>query len=113
MITFPGDPLDRPADYLRQNLKSAFGASEIRKIEAGLGVDHPHQGDAGKIVPLGNHLGADQNIGGSVGHPREDAVMADGTADTLVGAPTITKGHVVPGVLLRWGDQRRGQPQSS
>ena len=31
----------------------------VRQVEDGIGGDHPHQGHAGEVEALGDHLGAD------------------------------------------------------
>ncbi len=55
-------PPTRPTRYLGQQLKGPLAGTKIREIEGQVGTDHPHQGNARKIVSLGNHLGADENV---------------------------------------------------
>ena len=47
---------------LGQQRKAAFGGAKIGQIEDAVGAEHPDQTDAGKIMPLGDHLGTNQNI---------------------------------------------------
>ncbi len=47
-----------PARHLRQQLERPLGRSEVRDVQAGVGVGDHHQGDVGEIVPLGYHLSA-------------------------------------------------------
>ena len=59
-------PSPGPASYLGEQLKGCLPCSEIRPIERKVCRDHPYEGYMGKIVPLGNHLGANENIGSPV-----------------------------------------------
>src|SRR5215470_16682447 len=47
---------------LREQLKSALGGAKVGQAERGVGADYADQRDALKIVALGEHLRADQNI---------------------------------------------------
>ena len=53
----PGAP-----GHLGQQGKGTLGTAKVGKIEPRIGADDPDQGDPGKIMPLGHHLGAEQNI---------------------------------------------------
>ena len=46
---------------LGNQLEGSFRGSKIRQIECGIGIDHTHQTDAGKIQTLGDHLGSHEH----------------------------------------------------
>ena len=50
------------AGDLRQQLERALGRSEVREAEADVGGDHADQRHVGKVVALGDHLRADQDV---------------------------------------------------
>ena len=52
----------RPAAGLGQELVGALGGPQIPTAQAEVGVHHPHQGQARKIVALGRGLGGDQDV---------------------------------------------------
>ena len=54
---------------LDDGLRHAFGRAEIRAEQALVGVQHHHQGDARKVVALGDHLRADQDARLAAGDP--------------------------------------------
>ena len=72
-----------PARYLHQGLRQPLRPAELLGEKALIGVDHAHQSQAGEVMPLGEHLGAEQ-----------DAVMAiaDAAQDVLQPSPAA---HVV------------------
>jgi len=45
-------------------------------VQGRIRVDHPHHRDVRKIEPLGDHLGADQDVDLPPPHPLENPVMA-------------------------------------
>ena len=47
---------------LREQLEDALGGAEVGQGQRGIGGNHPHQRHAGEVVPLGDHLRADQQI---------------------------------------------------
>ena len=51
-----------PAGGLHQQAKQALGCPEVAGKKRPVGVDRGHQGDAAKVVPLGNHLCAHQHV---------------------------------------------------
>ncbi len=53
----------RPPRNLDNQLGEVFGAPEVAAEQAAVGIEDADQGDAGKIVPLGQHLGADEDAG--------------------------------------------------
>ena len=53
----PGAPAD-----LHQLLEEALGRAEIGGVERRVGADHADQRQARKVVPLGHHLRADENV---------------------------------------------------
>ena len=46
----------------RIDVGGSFGGTEVRQAEAKVGRDDPDQRDAGKIVALGDHLRADEQV---------------------------------------------------
>ena len=72
-----------PTRYLHQRLRHPLGSAELLGEQALVGVDHANQPQAGKVMPLGEHLGAEQ-----------DAVVpfADAAQDVLQSSPAA---HVV------------------
>ena len=63
MNTCPGlSPRPARPGHLGQKLKGALPGVILRKEEAEIRGHHSHQGDLGEIVPLGDHLGADEDI---------------------------------------------------
>jgi hypothetical protein len=61
-----------PTRYLRQDLEGPLGRSEVRDVQGGVGDKNADQCDPGEIVPLGNHLGADENVDLSAVEPSKD-----------------------------------------
>ena len=51
-----------PARDLKQRGKQALGCPKIMGVQATVGTQDHDQGQAWKIMPLGHHLGSDQNI---------------------------------------------------
>ena len=60
----PADPLGAagPPRRLAQKLKRALGGSRIGIGKADVGIDHAHEGQQRKIMPLGDELGADDEV---------------------------------------------------
>src|SRR5437660_7316527 len=60
---FSGDftPPRAPGD-LRQKLEGSLGRPEVREPQAHVRADDPDEGDARKVVPLCDHLRADQHV---------------------------------------------------
>src|SRR5690606_38338696 len=50
-----------PACNLNDQLCSTFGGTEVHTQQTGINIQNRHQRDIGKMVSLGQHLGADQN----------------------------------------------------
>ena len=48
--------------HLGDEAEGALVAAEIIRVQHLVGGQHPHQGDPGEIQPLGDHLGADEDI---------------------------------------------------
>ena len=59
-------PAARAARDLAHELEGPLGGAQIRSLQAKVGVDHPDQRQQGKIVPLGNQLRADDDVGSSL-----------------------------------------------
>ena len=51
-----------PARDLRDELKGAFAAPVIGKMQAHVRVEYAHEGDRGEVVPLCHHLRADEDV---------------------------------------------------
>ena len=51
-----------PPGHLRQQREHALGRAEVGAGQAAVGVEHDHQCEALEVVPLGDHLGADQEV---------------------------------------------------
>ena len=51
-----------PARDLVQDLKRLLRAAQIAPLQSHIRIDHPHQCQLGKIVALGDHLRADDDI---------------------------------------------------
>ncbi len=64
----PGAPAN-----LHELLEQALRRAKIRCVQRGIGADHPHQGELRKVVALGHHLRADQDVGTAVGDGRQQA----------------------------------------
>ena len=56
------------ADDLMQQLKGALGGARIAVGKAEIGVHHPHQIEPGKMMSLGDQLGADDDVEAACGH---------------------------------------------
>ena len=69
-----------PAGHLGEELKGPLRGAEIRKVEPHVRRHHPHQGEAGEVVPLGHHLGPDEDVDLPPPHPAQDAVVGPGPA---------------------------------
>src|SRR6185312_12235446 len=52
---------------LGQQLKGALLRAEVRQTETGIGVDDRGERDAGEVMSLGHHLGADEHHSVGVG----------------------------------------------
>jgi hypothetical protein len=52
-----------PSGHLGEKLEGALAGAKVGQIEQGIGRDHAGQGDSGKVVALGDHLGADKDLG--------------------------------------------------
>ena len=57
----PGGPTGASRDLV-QHLEAAFGGAQVAAVEPEIGVDHSDQGKVRKVVPLGDELGADDDI---------------------------------------------------
>ena len=53
----------RPPRDLRQQLVGAFGRSEVGQVQRHVGIEHADQRDVGEVESLGDHLGAQQDVG--------------------------------------------------
>ena len=63
------------ARHLRDELKGAFAAAVIGEMQTHVGVEHAHERDGRKVVPLCHHLRADENIRLAVGKAFQDLKM--------------------------------------
>src|SRR5690348_17939811 len=55
------------AGHLRQQLERALGSAKVRQAQRRIGADHADKSDAMKIMALGEHLCADENIERAIG----------------------------------------------
>ena len=63
MIASPRcDAASCSARDLRQELEGPLGRAKVGEAEADVCRDHPDQRDRGKVVPLGDHLRADEQV---------------------------------------------------
>src|SRR5690606_36951507 len=78
---------------LAQKLEAPLGGTEIREVDPHVGVYHPDQRHVREIQPLGNHLGADQDV-----HVTSAKAIED------LGVPPLAAGgiHVHPRDPRRW-----------
>ena len=60
---------------LAQELKGSFGGPKIGKRQGMVCRNHPHQGDEGKVVALGDHLRTGKDIGLALPEPAQDLPM--------------------------------------
>src|SRR5512139_3644722 len=51
-----------PSGHLGQQLERSLARAKVGKVKRGVCGNHTHKGDPRKVVPLDDHLGADQNI---------------------------------------------------
>ena len=51
-----------PAGDLHQQLRHAFGGTEVRAEQSAVRVQNPHQGDIGKMMTLGEHLRTHEDV---------------------------------------------------
>jgi len=66
----------RPTRQLQQQLEALFGSPQVRSVQETIGGQHDRQGHLGQIHPLGEHLGAHQDISLAGGEAFEQAAMA-------------------------------------
>ncbi len=91
------DVASGPARDLREKLKGAFGGAEVGHVEADVGRHHTDEQHARKVVALGHHLGADEDIELAfaevtqhVGHePATTRTVAVEPRDARVGESTL------------------------
>ena len=57
-----GLPSPCPTGDLRQQLEGSLTGAEVGSVQADVRIDDANKSHIGKIEPLGNHLGADENI---------------------------------------------------
>ena len=63
------------ARHLGQQLKGPLARAEIGQVQAEVGVDDADQRDVGKVQALGDHLGADQDVGLAGAEIAQDAAV--------------------------------------
>ena len=66
--------------HLHQELKGVFVGAEVGQQQARVGVDHAHERHARKVEPLGDHLGAEQDVGFAPGEAVEQPVVGAAAA---------------------------------
>ena len=80
-------PAPGPARHLGQELESPFGSTKIGHSETDVGRDNPHQRDVRNIVPLGDHLGAHQDIVVALAEVVEDVFKLAFPGDSIAVQP--------------------------
>ncbi len=74
----------RASDDLREQLERPFSRAKVGQPEADVGRDDAHERDRGKVVPLRDHLRADDDVdrprGHAAQHVGDRAAAADGVA---------------------------------
>ena len=70
-VTTPGSP-----GNLCQQLKGAFGRTEVRHVETDVGIDNADQRNVREVESLGDHLRAEQDVNRSGTERVEHALMA-------------------------------------
>ena len=60
--------------HLHQLRKQTFRRPEIRAEQGTIRVDHPDQRQVGEVVPLGDHLGADEDVDLAPRDARQDGL---------------------------------------
>ena len=66
-------PSPRAAGDLRQQLKGPLRGAEIGQVQREVGVDDAHEGHVGEVQPLGDHLGAHEDVDFADAEIAEDA----------------------------------------
>ena len=71
------------AGHLREQLKRPLGRAEVGHAEADVGRDDADQRHARKVVALGNHLRADQDVDLAVAEARQQRFERAPSADRV------------------------------
>lgn len=66
----------RSPGHLNQQLGEVFARPQIRPVEPLIDVEDNGEGDTREVMPLGNHLGADEEIGTAGGGIGEQGIAA-------------------------------------
>src|SRR5690348_11825003 len=89
------------AGDLGEQLKGALGRAEVRQTERGIGADHADQSDTLKIVALGEHLCADENVERAAGESaKRFLILALGAGGVAVEAGDARTGKFFAQALL-------------
>ena len=62
----------RASGHLGEQLKRLLRRTEVGQAQAGVGIDDAHEGNAGIVVSLGEHLRADEDVDVALGEAPED-----------------------------------------
>ena len=65
----------RSSRHLGQEGKGALPCPKVREVEANICQDNTDEGDVGIVVPLGNHLGSEQDVQRSSLESAEEQMM--------------------------------------
>src|SRR5262249_5325445 len=79
----PERPAPRSPCHLGEELEGPLRRSEIGDVQADVGVDHPHEGDIGKIQTLSDHLCAEQDVDETFAENAQDTSVAAGAAHAV------------------------------
>ena len=63
------------AGYLGDEVEGSFGGAEVGEMEGRVGVDDAYEGDVGEVEPLGDHLGAEEDLDVAVFEERQGAFV--------------------------------------
>ena len=63
------------AGYLGDEVEGSFGGAEVGEMEGRVGVDDAYEGDVGEVEPLGDHLGAEEDLDVAVLEERQGAFV--------------------------------------
>ncbi|MBE7452555.1 MAG: hypothetical protein HS111_27850 [Kofleriaceae bacterium] len=109
MSTRPGRPARATgaAGDLRQELEGALLGAEVRQRQRGVGAQDADEGDAGEVVALGHHLGADQDVDLAARDPGQHRLGAGAGGDVAIEAGDASLG---PALGHRQGDALGPQP---
>ncbi len=72
-----------PARHLAHQLERTFRRAQVRPLQAQIRINHPHQRQQRKIVPLGHQLRADDDVGPALGNLLDPRLQRPRTAKQI------------------------------